>query len=163
METYIPKGTEHLITYFGNIDIRHHLCRQSNPLESVKALVADYFKHLKALNINRIDVVKLLPIEFEGRRIPKTGWHKDAPFAGTQVERTQLMEVFNSEVDRLAEEYGFGVISWPSDWYDTHPELFAKKYMEKPGSVHLSREFYKYNFITNKENLSLKKTINSLF
>ena len=163
METYIPEGTEHLITYFGNIDIRHHLCRQSNPLESVKALVADYFKHLKALNINRIDVVKLLPIEFEGRRIPKTGWHKDAPFAGTQVERTQLMEVFNSEVDRLAEEYGFGVISWPSDWYDTHPELFAKKYMEKPGSVHLSREFYQYSFTTNEKNLSLKKTINSLF
>ena len=163
METYIPEGTEHLITYFGNIDIRHHLCRQSNPLESVKALVVDYFEHLKALNIKNIEVVKLLPIEFEGRRIPKTGWHKDAPFAGTQVERTQLMEVFNSEVDRLAEEYGFGVISWPSDWYDTHPELFAKKYMEKPGSVHLSREFYQYSFTTNEKNTSLKKTINSLF
>jgi len=163
METYIPEGTEHLITYFGNIDIRHHLCRQSNPLDSVKTLVADYFEHLKALNINRIDVVKLLPIEFEGRRIPKTGWYKDSPFAGTQVERTQLMEVFNSEVDRLAEAYGFGVISWPSDWYDTHPELFAKKYMEKPGSVHLSREFYQYSFTTNEKNTSLTKTINALF
>ena len=163
MDTYIPEGTKHLITYFGNIDIRHHLCRQSNPIESTKTLVADYFKHLKTLNINKIEVVKLLPIEFEGRRIPKTGWYKDAPFAGTQSERTQLMQIFNDEVDRLSDEYGFGVISWPSDWYDTNPEMFAKKYMERPGSVHLSREFYQYNFITNEENLALKKTINSLF
>jgi hypothetical protein len=163
MNTYIPEGTDHLISYFGNIDVRHHLCRQSNPLESVKKLVADYFEHLKSLNIKKIEVVKLLPIEFEGRRIPKTGWYKDAPFAGTQVERTQLMELFNSEVDGLSKEYGFGVISWPSSWYDINPELFANKYMERPGSVHLSREFYQYDFITNKENMSLKKTINSLF
>jgi len=167
MNTYIPEGTEHLITYFGNIDIRHHLCRQGNPLESVRTLVLDYFKHLKnhkiILNINKIEVVKLLPIEFEGRRIPKTGWYKDAPFAGTQIERNELMELFNSEVDRLAEEYGFGVISWPSSWYETSPESFAKKYMEKPGSVHLSREFYQYDFKTNKENPSLIKPINALF
>ena len=163
MDTYIPKGTDHLISYFGNIDVRHHLCRQDNPLDSVKKLVADYFEHLKTLNIKKIEVVKLLPIEFEGRRIPKTGWYKDAPFAGTQNERTQLMEVFNDEVDRLSIEYGFGAISWPSSWYETNPEAFAKKYMERPGSVHLSREFYQYNFITNKENQSLKKAINSLF
>lgn len=163
MDTYIPEGTNHLISYFGNIDVRHHLCRQDNPLDSVKKLVADYFEHLKTLNIKKIEVVKLLPIEFEGRRIPKTGWYKDAPFAGTQVERTQLMELFNSEVDRLSKEHGFGVIAWPSSWYDINPEEFAKKYMERPGSVHLSREFYQYDFITNKENKSLKKTIYSLF
>lgn len=163
METYIPEGTEHLITYFGNIDVRHHLCRQDNPCWSARELVADYFKHLKTLNINKIDVVKLLPVEFEGRRIPKTGWYKDAPFAGTQENRAICVQVFNSEIDRLSKEYGFGVISWPSNWYDVNPETFAKNYMEKPGSVHLSREFYQYNFITNKENTALTDTINALF
>ena len=101
--------------------------------------------------------------KLEGRRIPKTGWYKDAPFAGSQEHRALCVKVFNSEVDRLSKEYGFGVISWPKDWYDTNPETFAKTYMEKPGSVHLSREFYQYDFKTNKENTSLIKTINALF
>jgi len=163
METYIPEGTKHLITYFGNIDVRHHLCRQSNPCDSARTLVADYFEHLKNLNITKIEVVKLLPVEFEGRRIPKTGWYKDAPFAGTRMDRAQCVEVFNNEVDRLSKEYGFGVISWPEDWYDTNPEVFAKTYMEKPGSVHLSRGYYQYNFTSNTKNEALQKTIIGLF
>jgi len=163
METYIPEGTKHLISYFGNIDIRHHLCRQDKPIDATKKLVADYFEHLKGLNIEKVSVVKLLPIEFEGRRIPKTGWYKDAPFTGTQAERNQLMEIFNIEVDRLSKEYGFKTIEWPTDWYSMNPESFAKIHMEKPGSVHLSREFYQYNFTLNEKNTKLEKIINSLF
>ena len=169
MDTYIPEGTKHLITYFGNIDIRHHLCRQDNPIDATKKLAKDYFEHLDSLNSNAlidietISVTKLLPIEFEGRRIPKTGWYKDTPFAGTQTERNQLMELFNNEIDRLSNLYGYKTIEWPSDWYDTNPETFAKTYMERPGSVHLSRGYYQYNFTLNEKNTALQKTIISLF
>lgn len=163
MESYIPEGTQHLITYFGNIDIRHHLMRQEKPVEATKKLVKDYFEHLKSLNINEVSVVKLLPIEFEGRRIPKTGWYKKEPFAGSQRERTQLMQIFNEEVDNLSAIYNMNVIEWPSDWYTTDPKYFADTYMEKPGSVHLSRAYYKYNFITLEKNKVLNKVINSLF
>lgn len=163
MNSYIPKGTKHLITYFGNIDIRHHLCRQDKPVESVKKLVKDYFEHLKSLNIEKVSVVKLLPIEFEDRRIPKTGWYKGTPFIGSQRERTQLMQIFNEEVSNLSTIYNMNVIEWPIDWYSTDPKYFADTYMEKPGSVHLSRAYYQYNFITLEKNKVLNRVINSLF
>ncbi len=163
MRSYIPLDTEHLITYFGNIDVRHHLCRQEKPVEAVKSLVANYFEHLKSLGIQKNTIVKLLPIEFEGRRIPKTGYHKGTPFIGTQRERTQLMEIFNEEVDKLSAIYNMNVIEWPIHWYSADPQYFADTYMEKPGSVHLSREFYQYDFETSEKNVVLKKTINTLF
>jgi len=163
MNSYIPEGTKHLITYFGNIDIRHHLCRQDKPVESVKKLVKDYFEHLKSLNIEKVSVVKLLPIEFEDRRIPKTGWYKGTPFIGSQRERTQLMQIFNEEVSNLSTIYNMNVIEWPTDWYTTDPKYFADTYMEKPGSVHLSRAYYQYNFITLEKNKVLNRVINSLF
>jgi hypothetical protein len=163
MDSYIPEGTKHLITYFGNIDIRHHLCRQDKPVESVKKLVKDYFEHLKSLNIKKVSVVKLLPIEFEDRRIPKTGWYKGTPFIGSQRERTQLMQIFNEEVSNLSTIYNMNVIEWPIDWYTTEPKYFADTYMEKPGSVHLSRAYYQYDFITLEKNKALNRVINSLF
>jgi hypothetical protein len=35
--------------------------------------------------------------------------------------------------------------------------------MEKPGSVHLSRKYYQYDFETGEKNPELKAKINSLF
>jgi len=163
MESYIPEGTKHLIVYFGNIDVRHHLCRQEKPVDSIKKLVINYFEHLKSLNIEKISVVKLLPIEFEERRIPKTGWHKGTAFVGSHRERTQLMEIFNEEVNNLSAIYNMNVIEWPNNWYIEDPKYFADTYMEKPGSVHLSREFYQYDLETSSQNKILKRTINSLF
>ena len=55
------------------------------------------------------------------------------------------------------------VIEWPIDWYSTDPKYFADTYMEKPGSVHLSRAYYQYNFITLEKNKVLNRVINSLF
>lgn len=163
MGNYIPEGTKHLITYFGNIDIRHHLCRQEKPVDATKKLVKDYFEHLKSLNIEKVSIVKLLPIEFEERRIPKTGFYKGTPFIGSQRERTQLMQIFNEQIDNLKAIYNMNVIEWPSDWYSSDPKYFADTYMEKPGSVHLSRAYYQYDFITLKKNKALNKVINSLF
>lgn len=163
MASYIPEGTTHLVTYFGNIDVRHHLCRQKDPIGATEKLVSDYINHLRDLDIPKISVHTLLPIEFEGRRIPKTGWYKGTPFAGSQQERTEVMKRFNSLLRGLATEAGFEVLAWPDHWYSENPESFAKEYMEKPGSVHLSREFYYWDWETGKKNTNLIKKTMSLF
>ena len=163
MQNYIPEGTKHLISYFGNIDIRHHLGRQADPMFSAITLAEDYIKHLETLNIPKITVVALLPIEYEERRIPKTGWHKGTPFIGTQKARTEIMIGFNQVARRLCKEKGFEFKEWPSHWYTTHPKEFADKYMEKPGSVHLSRQYYHYDLDTGKGNGELTQKIFSLF
>lgn len=163
MQGYIPEGTKHLISYFGNIDIRHHLCRQKDPLFSAITLAEDYIKHLETLNISKITVVALLPIEHEERRIPKTGWHKGTPFIGTQKTRTEVMIGFNQVTRRLCKEKGWEFKEWPRHWYTTHPKEFADTYMEKPGSVHLSRQYYHYDFDSGEDNKELKQKVLSLF
>ena len=163
MTTYIPEGTTHLVTYFGNIDVRHHLCRQKNPYEAAVKLAQDYIEHLKSLNIEKVTVHTLLPIEFEGRRIPKTGWYKGTPFAGSRLERVEVMEAFNHQVRVLGKDAGFEVLDWPTHWFSENPEEFAKNYMEKPGSVHLSREFYYWDWNTEAKNSKLIKKTISLF
>ena len=163
MQNYIPEGTKHLISYFGNIDVRHHLGRQKDPLFSAITLAEDYIKHLETLNIPKITVVALLPIEYEERRIPKTGWHKGTPFIGTQKARTEIMIGFNQVARRLCEEKGWEFKEWPRHWYETHPKEFADTYMEKPGSVHLSRQYYHYDFDSGEENGDLKQKVLSLF
>ena len=69
MQNYIPEGTKHLISYFGNIDIRHHLGRQKDPLFSTIKLAEDYIKHLEELNIPKITVgIKLEKLKIEKPR-----------------------------------------------------------------------------------------------
>lgn len=163
MSTYIPEGTTHLITYFGNIDVRHHICRQADPTAAIQRLALDYIAHLKGLNIPKITIHSLLPIEFEGRRIPKTGWYKGTPFAGSQKERTEIMKIFNAKIKELGSQEGFEVLTWPEHWFSENPEEFASNYMEKPGSVHLSREFYYWDWSTDSKNKKLTKTVVGLF
>jgi hypothetical protein len=44
------------------------------------------------------------------------------------------------------------VHEWPTNWYMIDPEDYAKTYMEKPGSVHLSPEFYEWDLVNNAAN-----------
>ena len=163
MQNYIPQGTRHLISYFGNIDVRHHLCRQADPIYSATELAKNYVSHLKDLNIPQITVVGLLPIEYEDRRIPKTGWHKGTPFIGSQKERTEVMKAFNATLKEKCLEKGWEFKEWPEHWFTAHPKEFADTYMEKPGSVHLSRQYYHYDFDSGEENGELKQKVLSLF
>ena len=163
MGSYIPEGTKHLITYFGNIDVRHHICRQDNPEAAIQRIAIDYINHLKGLNIPKITIHSLLPIEFEGRRIPKTGFYKGTPFAGSQKERMAIMKIFNSKIKELGKQEGFEVLTWPEHWFSENPEEFANNYMEKPGSVHLSREFYYWDWNSKNKNQKLIKTVIGLF
>jgi hypothetical protein len=152
MSSYIPPNISHLVSYFGNIDVRHHLCRQPDPEKATEKLVQDYIEHLKALNIPRVTVVQLLPIEHEERRIPKTGWYKKSPFYGSREKRSHLVEIFNEKLSIYLRESGVEMMKWPSEWYKIDPKVYADQYMEKPGSVHLSREYYQYDFETGKKN-----------
>ena len=126
-------------------------------------LAKNYVSHLKDLNIPKITVVGLLPIEYEERRIPKTGWHKGTPFIGSQKERTEVMKAFNATLKEKCLEKGWEFKEWPEHWFTAHPKEFADTYMEKPGSVHLSRQYYHYDFDSGEENGELKQKVLSLF
>lgn len=153
VNTYLPDYfVPHLVIDAGNVDIRHHLCRQLDPAKAARELVTDLRVQLEDLQqsglIGTFEVTTPYPIEFEERKIPKTGYYKGTPFFGSHPNRDRVRSIMHNEM-----MYQFDrVFEWPNNWYMIDPEAYAKNYMEKPGSVHLSPEFYEWDLVNNSEN-----------
>ncbi|AAQ81551.1 hypothetical protein 44RRORF233c [Aeromonas phage 44RR2.8t] len=149
--SFLPVAVRNLTVYLGNIDIRFHFGRQEDPFADIDAKIKELAKQLITLRnqgriTGEIELVTLLPIEDESRAIPGTGQFLKQNFFGTQAERTAWMTHFNEKLFKLTKLPGFKVFAWPEQWYvDTaaDPLSFFDK-MEKPRSVHLSREFYRW-------------------
>ena len=162
IRSYVPENIEALRIYLGNIDIRHHLMRQDNPSKSLKTMMEEYEQQLIDLEIDNIDVVQALPIENESRPLPKTGYYKDTPFFGTWAERTELVKEFNQLVEAMCGRNGWK--TWK------HPEVFLNSFgeltfdvMEKPKSVHIAREYYRWDLVNDESNKKLIKVTQALF
>lgn len=146
LESFLPgkKKYDVIETYFGNIDIRHHLLRQTDPKQATAKLVAEYIKQCKTLREKyKANVVKIwepLPIENESRKLPKTGHYKDTPFYGSWAERDEIRKIFRDELLALR-ELGIEVFLWTSTLLNNKGELDFE-FMEKPQSVHMSRGSY---------------------
>jgi len=145
-------GIEKLRTYFGNIDIRHHICRlYEGPdiVSETRKLVKRYFTELDRIkelyDIKEIEVVAALPIENISRKLPKTGYHKGKPYWGSWDDRDTAVQIFNAVCRGLCERLeGYTFIEWPNHFKNENNELdFA--YMERPQSVHISPEHYMWS------------------
>ena len=141
----------HLTFYMGNIDIRHHLCRQENPREKVHAMIIELSHQLKSLKIPNIEIVQALPIENISRKLPKSGYYKGTPYFGTWEERTKLVHTFNMSVDKIAVENNWSVFRWPEAFLNEKGEL-EFDYMERPKSVHLNPLAYRWDLFENELN-----------
>jgi hypothetical protein len=141
------RGTfpDNLIWSLGSIDIRHHILRHDNfPLED---FIKEYVKQGDKLG-NDVRYCYPVPVEFEGRRIPKSGFYKKTPFFGSYAERKELTEKF---IDVLVKQVGNRVVAPPEDWYTMDPELYAKTYMEHGSSFHIAPPYYhKHNWGKSK-------------
>lgn len=140
---------ETLRTYFGNIDIRHHVCRlATKPMRQrsvIEDLVDRYFKELNFVKekyaIKNVEVTSLLPVENPSRKLPKTGYYKGKPFWGSWNERSQAVNYFNMLCKVMCKRNGFMFVDWPSFFKNEQGEL-GFEYMEKPRSVHISPRHY---------------------
>lgn len=139
LSNYISKNITDLIFYAGNIDIRFHVHRFKGR-ETVVDLIRELFAQLNNLNINKITLVSLLPIEDESRKIPGTGLYKGKPFFGTKEDRTYYVKEYNKLLKRGAIHYGYDLIEWDFN-YD---EGLSFDDMESRQSVHLRPKSYKF-------------------
>ena len=130
--------------YFGNIDVRNHLLRQSDPKQATIDIVKEYVKQAHAI-ADRYDanvkIYELLPIENESRSIPKTGWYKGTPFYGTRADRNNIRVIFKEEVAKRCKSDRVQLYEWVGAMINSSGEL-SFDCMEKPQSVHLSRKWY---------------------
>ena len=126
---------EDVIMYFGNIDVRFHLCRQSNPLDATKELFNKYFEYASRLSNPKI--VMLLPIENESRILPKSGMLNGRKFYGSWQERNDVKELANE----LIKKSGIKYIEWPS-WFKNEKGELKFDIMEPKQSVHIKPAYY---------------------
>jgi hypothetical protein len=133
--------------YFGNIDVRHHLCRQEDPIKATNELVDKYIEQARGIAEKyrcSVCLYELLPIENESRSIPKTGWYKGTPFYGSWEERNEVRKAFRERL-KMHEDFTVGerifVYEWIGAMINSNGELDFDC-MEKPQSVHLSRKWY---------------------
>ena len=141
-----------LRTYFGNIDIRHHVCRlyqDSEIVTETRALAKKYFLELERVkelySIEEIEVVAALSIENISRKLPKTGYYKGQPYWGSWQDRDIAVQVFNAVCRGLCQRLGgYSFIEWPDHFKNEATELDFK-FMERPQSVHISPEHYKWS------------------
>ena len=120
---------------FGNIDIRHHICRLNTDF---KPLLYQWRQFGESLGID-VEYSAPWPIEYEKRKLPKTGYYKGEPFWGSYNERSEIVSEWISEMKSL----NMNIVMPPADWYNMNPEKYAKEYMEANSSVHLSPAKYR--------------------
>lgn len=125
---------EHSILYFGNIDLRFHLCRQNNPIEATKDLFYRYCDYASKFNST---ITMLLPVEDESRKIPKSGQYKNKNFFGQIEQRKELRLIAND----IIEKSGLDYLQWPSSFLNNDGNL-SFDIMEPKQSVHIKPLFY---------------------
>lgn len=145
-----PNRTDAITAYYGNIDVRHHLCRQENPLQAAKELLGRYEEMLLKTE-RHIELVKLLPIEDESRIIPKMGWYKGTQFYGSRAERMEVLKVMNDGLAEMSVKHGWDYFQWPAEWYEMDGLEFFQ-FMERPRSVHLAWKYYRWDLINDQPN-----------
>lgn len=146
------KRLTHLTVYYGNIDIRHHICRHDSPLTYVDELLKEYEKQLIELDIPNIEIVCPLPIEDESRKLPKTGYFKGTPFYGSWMQRTAIVMHFIHGLKQITERNGWKLFTWNRDWYTMDSIEYMKTIMESPKSVHLAPKYHRWNYWKNELN-----------
>jgi len=123
-----------IIFYFGNIDLRFHLARQSNPEQSTKELFNKYCDYASKYNST---LTMLLPVEDESRKIPKSGQYKGKNYFGSMELRKELRLIANDIIKNSSIDY----ISWPSTFLDLNGNLNFE-IMEPKQSVHIRPKYY---------------------
>jgi hypothetical protein len=120
---------------FGNIDVRHHICRTGSDWREMYGAWKDFGNSIGI----EVEYAAPWPVEFEGRKLPKTGWYNGQPFWGSRQERSELVH----EIHSFMENEKMTEVKFPAGWFDLDPETYAKERMEKPQSVHLSPTHYR--------------------
>ena len=143
LNTLVDLDFDTIEFYFGNIDNRHHLNRQNDAELATRSLVNKYHDQLSKLadTGKSISAYELLPIENESRALPKTGYYKGTPFFGSWQQRETTRLIFKEEMQKLCASSKVRFIEWIHPMINGNGELDFE-FMEKPKSVHLSRQAY---------------------
>lgn len=142
VRSYELLGIENVTLVAGSIDIRHHVARQASPETTVEDLVNAYVAEAEWISGEYLCEVELcapVPVEYEGRKIPQTGFYQGEPFAGSRDQRAVWTALF---IEILKDKWQ-NVVQPPESWYTMDPEAYAATHMELASSVHIAPSSYR--------------------
>lgn len=151
IESFLDVDTEHLRFYAGNIDVRHHICRlhknEGDRKKAITKMVLELESQLKILVnediLKTVEIVELLPIENESRKLPKTGYYNKQPFWGSWEERMECVRTFNQCYRIICIRNGWKFLTWPEHFVNELGELDFEV-MEARQSVHIAPKYYMF-------------------
>jgi len=134
----------------GSIDIRHHVMREKDGYVYTANLASELLGKMMDISDAKLIVTHTMGIEDESRELPKTGYFKGTPFYGSWEERNKCRQIFNAVMDELPSmDHNTEVITFPEYFFDESGKL-KFEVMERPQSVHLSPEHYRWDLDNNK-------------
>ena len=137
LRSYMSNPIDEVEFYFGNIDLRHHICRLNDGdwQRNVDELAHRYIEAVQQLDV-KARIYELMPCENESRQLPLSGQYKGVNFTGSWLRRMAARKMFNE----IIHDSGL-LIKWTDYLLNNDGEL-GFEHMEKPRSVHLSRASY---------------------
>lgn len=144
----VPLRGRDVTISLGSIDIRHHLLRHGDVDFQIDALTSSLAAWAERLSREgaSVSIAAPVPVEFEGRRIPKTGFFEGTPFYGSREDRLAATMTWIKMLTSKTRS----VIAPPMDWYAMDGEEFAREHMELSSSVHIGphryRRFHHYYY-----------------
>lgn len=157
---------------YGNIDLRHHICRFSDVEKTVDSLISGYEQQIRLLKSNEVTVVSPFPINDDNRIISKSVMFSPKvlndkgkevngtpkPFSGTWEQRTFAQRYMADRISEMCRLNGWECLKWPPHFTDKYGR-FNPEVMESgnPGAVsgrgiHLSPQFYYWDVFNNRVN-----------
>lgn len=134
-----------------SIDNRHHIHREKEPDYYVAELATNLINQLVDLPGVEFIITHSMGIEDESRELPKTGYFKGTPFAGSWAARDRTRQIFNAIADEASKIDKRGSsMALPEMLFDESGKLLFEV-MEQPQSIHLSPEYYKTDLDTGKQ------------
>lgn len=152
LSSFLPDKVRNLTIYFGNIDVRYHFGLQKTPWADIDEKLTEYERQLIALKSSgqvtgEIELVQLLPVEDESRKIPSNNMLDGKSFNGTWAERCAWANAFNNGLEQIAFKNKFKIHRWPDRWYvETYadPKSFFCR-LEAMKGLHLALPYYRYS------------------
>lgn len=136
--------------FFGMIDLRHHVMRHGG-FTAIDKLMERYEENIRLFLDDeiKVELVEMYPMPPNSRKLPKSGFFEGEPYAGTIEERVGCVDYFNTKLEDIADRLGLGFYKQP-DIIKLDDGTIDTYFMEKPRSVHMSPEFYRFDLEAGK-------------
>lgn len=139
---FMKANTQDVTLCLGSIDIRFHVFGKKNTWFAHEFAIEYAKQVIEAQDYWEVPftVCAPVPVEYEERKIPKTGQFDGVNFNGSRIERLDYTKSFVNRLDTYCAD--FDLLIPPGKWYDMDGERYAKEIMELSSSVHIAPRNY---------------------